>query len=271
MATLSANYNNNSARVLSNDQLFRIAPSIFATTPSADRSDKYKFISSIDVVEALRSEGFYPVAAAESKARKEEKFGFTKHAIRFRKHDGFVYKGEVLSEIMWRNAHDGTGAGELLKAARRLACDNGLIVDVGTIASQKTRHSGNVSDVIEGVYELVNEDETLFQSIDEMQALALPAPIQEVFARTAAELRWGNDAPIDTKQLLTIRRGADRSNDVFTTMNVIQENVIRGGLRGRNANGGRLTTRAVNSVSENIKLNKAIWKMAEEIKTLLAA
>jgi len=272
MAALNASYNNNSARNLSNEQLFRIAPSIFAVNPSADRSDKYAFISSLDVVEALRGEGFFPVAAAESKARKEEKHGYTKHAVRFRNHDGFAFKGQIISEIVWRNAHDGTGAGELIKGARRLACDNGLIVDAGTIASQKTRHSGDVSDVIEGVYELVKEDETLYQTIEEMQAVQMPEPIQRVFAKTAAGLRWDTDAaPIDTDRLLTIRRSADRSSDVFTTFNVIQENLLRGGLRGKNANGGRLSTRAVNSVSENIKINRALWAMAEEIKNLLAA
>jgi hypothetical protein len=274
MATLSARYNNNSGRALDNGTLHALAPSIFAEQAAHDRSEKYTFIPTIQVVEALRSEGFYPVAAAESKARKEEKHGYTKHVIRFRQHDGFTTVGETKPEIVLLNSHDGTSSYQLSAGLFRLVCSNGLIVaDGAALETIKCRHSGNVVDnVIEGTYKIIEEMPNVLQSVEEMKALIVPEKIQTAFARHAAGLRWDAETmPIDPDRLNRANRREDLASDLFTTMNRVQENIIRGGIRGRNANGGRLTTRAVNSVTENVRLNKAVWAMAEEIKTLLAA
>jgi hypothetical protein len=45
--------------------------------------------------------------------------------------------------------------------------------------------------------------------------------------------------------------------------------MIQGGLRGKNANGGRMTTRQVTGVSENVRLNRALWTLAEEMARLV--
>ena len=69
---------------LSNVELQRYPPSIFATQPWHEVSDKYRFIPTIDVVEGLRKEGFLPVHAVQSRSRIAGKGDFTKHQIRFR-------------------------------------------------------------------------------------------------------------------------------------------------------------------------------------------
>ncbi|MFS1808980.1 hypothetical protein ACL6UX_28660, partial [Bacillus anthracis] len=56
-------------------------------------------------------------------------------------------------------------------------------------------------------------------------------------------------------------------------LNVIQENVIKGGLRGvqRDDEGRRvrrIKTRSVNSIDQDIKLNKALWLLAEKMAAL---
>ncbi|MDK2362546.1 DUF945 domain-containing protein, partial [Citrobacter freundii] len=45
----------------------------------------------------------------------------------------------------------------------------------------------------------------------------------------------------------------------------IQENLIKGGLSGRNAKGGRSHTRAVRGIDGDVKLNRALWVMAEAL------
>ncbi len=49
--------------------------------------------------------------------------------------------------------------------------------------------------------------------------------------------------------------------------NVIQENMIRGGLNGQRRNGeGRVRrsqTRAINGIDQNVTLNRALWTLAE--------
>ena len=70
--------------------------------------------------------------------------------------------------------------------------------------------------------------------------------------------------------VLAPRRGADRSPDLWTTANVVQENVIKGGLRGVSATTGRgRKTRAVASVAEDVRLNRALWTLTERMAELV--
>ena len=54
---------------LSNVELKSLAPSIFATSPSFEVSEKYAFIPTIEVVEMFRNSSWYPVEAKESFVR----------------------------------------------------------------------------------------------------------------------------------------------------------------------------------------------------------
>jgi len=46
--------------------------------------------------------------------------------------------------------------------------------------------------------------------------------------------------------------------------------IIQGGLRGINRNGGRMSTRQVTGVSENVRLNRALWSLGVEMARLAA-
>lgn len=77
-------------------------------------------------------------------------------------------------------------------------------------------------------------------------------------------------APITEDQLLTARRFDDRPNDIWTTLSRVQENMIKGGLQGRSQSGRRTMTRAVTGIDENVKINRALWVLAEEMRKLKA-
>ena len=71
------------------------------------------------------------------------------------------------------------------------------------------------------------------------------------------------------------RRREDVDRSLWTTFNVIQENVVRGGLQGRKRNAeGRIRraqTRAINGIDQNVTLNRALWTLAEGMQRLKAA
>jgi hypothetical protein len=69
--------------------------------------------------------------------------------------------------------------------------------------------------------------------------------------------------------LLTTRRREDYNVDLWTTFNKVQENFIRGGMRGITKTGKNMSTRAISSVSENVTLNKALWVLTEEMAKLV--
>ena len=79
-----------------------------------------------------------------------------------------------------------------------------------------------------------------------------------------------DDAPISPAKVLEHRRREDAGNDLWRTLNVVQENMIRGGLKDysrRKENGKQFVrTRAIAGIDENVKLNKALWHLAETLK-----
>jgi len=73
---------------LSLEEMQQRLPSIFAPQPHASRSDRYVYIDTRDVIGALVAEDFRPVEARVSWPRDEERRGFAKHLVRFRKAGG---------------------------------------------------------------------------------------------------------------------------------------------------------------------------------------
>ncbi len=61
------------------------------------------------------------------------------------------------------------------------------------------------------------------------------------------------------------RRWEGKKDDLWTVYQRLQENLIKGGLSGRNAKGKRARTRSVNGIDGDIKLNKALWVMTEKM------
>ena len=130
-----------------------------------------------------------------------------------------------------------------------------------------------VGRVIEGAATVVREVPRIAAHVGDMRAVSLTLPEQEAFAHAALLVKYENPeaAPILPEQLLGARRNADQAQDLWTTYNRVQENLIQGGLRGRTAAGKRTRTRAVNSISEDTRINKALWQLTEEMRKIKAA
>lgn len=249
-------------------QLFHKAPSIFATQPYNKMSDKYKFIPTIDVVDALAEEGFFPAKVQENRVRIQDKAGFAKHAIRFRNSDILPQVGDIIPEIVLVNSHDGTSAFQLSAGFYRLVCSNGMTVGNSEI-SVRQRHSGHIDNVIEGVFSITEEFPALTETVREWQGIDLTPGQQIAFARAAMPLRWDADAnnnyPVNPSHLIQPMRSADVGNDLWRTFNRIQEHVIKGGVRATGSDGRRRRSKAVNSVNEDQRLNKSLWTLAAEL------
>ena len=261
--------------IMNNDQLYRAAPSIFAAAAHHSTSERYEFLPTIEVVDALRAEGFQPVQAFQSRTRIADRRGFTKHTIRFT-HESHGFKDVDGSrfDLLLQNSHVGSSAFTLAAGVYRMVCSNGMIVADSILDTHRVRHSGRratLDNVIEGTYRIVDNIDTVEEQVLDWQGRALDTPVQQIFAKAAAQLRWGEDAPIDPQRLLTARRWADTGTDQWSVFNRVQENLLRGGQHGVNANGRNTTTREVKSIDENNRLNKALWTLSTELESLLKA
>ena len=258
-----------SSNPLSDDQIRKVAPSIFAVEKHESRSDRYVYVPTIDVLQGLRSQGFQPFMVCQTRVRNEGRREFTKHMLRLRHVDQI--NAAQANEIVLLNSHDGGSSVQLLSGVFRFVCANGMVS--GQVQDDvRVRHTGNaVDDVIEGAFRVLDNFNTIDERREGMQALTLKPEEQKIFARAALSIKYDTDtapAPITEDQLLTVRRSEDRSSDLWTTFNTIQENLIRGGLDGRTAAGKRTRTRAVTGMDKDLKINRALWTMAEEMKRL---
>lgn len=266
------------------DQIARYAPSALATAPHSSRSDRYTYIPTMNIIEGMMREGFQPFKASQSISRIEGKSAFTKHMIRFRHQDvsQAIAVGDSVPEIVLINSHDGTSAYKLIGGIFRLVCSNGLVVAESTTGSIAVMHKGNIlENVIEGSYRIVEDSKKALGAIGIWGNLQLTAGEQTAYAEAAHTLRFADaegktTTPITASQLLKPRRAEDAAADLWHTMNRVQENVIRGGLHGvqRDPGGRRLravTTREVKGIDQDVKLNRALWQLAERMAELKRA
>ena len=275
-------FNSTSTQVMSSDQLRRAAPSIFADRPWDKMSERYSFIPTNHVIEKMEREGFFPVKATQSRTRIAGKGDFTKHMIRFRHQnflsDSFRKVGDEIPEIVLVNSHDGASGYQIHAGLFRLVCSNGMVAAGATFDSINIRHSGNiVDDVIEGSFRVIDGIPALIESVDGMKEVKLDRQEQIAFARAATELRYPSDeagnntAPFSPERLLAPKRhyySADATPTLWNTFNNVQENFIKGGIRGIGTTGRRTTTRAIKSVNADLSTNRALWILAESMKEL---
>ena len=260
-----------SARPLEDEEIARVVPSIFATEAHDSRSERYTYIPTIDVLRGLRKEGFQPFMVAQTKVRNEDKREHTKHMIRLRHADQI--NGREANEIILLNSHDGSSSYQMLAGMFRFVCQNGMVCG-DTLADFRVPHKGDVvGQVIEGAFTVLDSFDKATEQREGMEALRLTQGEQGAFARAALTLRYDEEtasAPIAADQLLAPRRFEDRASDLWTTFNRVQENMTKGGLHGRNRTGRRATTRPINGIDQNVKVNRALWVLAEEMRKLRA-
>lgn len=263
------------------DAIRQYAPSVFATTKHAQRSDRYTHIPTSDIVEHLMQSGYGVFAVQQGGSRDEEKRGFTKHLIRFRNLNEQVQVGGTHNEIVLLNSHDGTSAYRLMAGVFRLICSNGMIVCQSCVEDIRIKHSGDIlGEVSEGVQRIRIQLPTVSGAIADMQSVELTPNEQSIFARAALTAKYGEEVPaIQPEAILSPRRQEDRKPDLWTVLNKTQENIVLGGQRYTAETAtptgqirrSRRTTRPVNGVDGNTNVNRALWQLAEEMKKLKTA
>ncbi|HGX3269373.1 TPA: DUF932 domain-containing protein [Citrobacter koseri] len=254
-------------RPLTHDELMHYVPSVFGENKHESRSERYTYIPTITLLNNLQREGFQPFFACQTRVRDQSKREHTKHMLRLRREGQIT--GKQVPEIILLNSHDGSSSYQMLPGLFRFVCQNGLVCGE-SFGEVRVPHKGNVVEkVIEGAYEVLGIFDRVEEKRDAMQLLMLPPPAQQAMAKAALTYRFGEEhQPVTESQILSPRRWQDESNDLWTTYQRIQENLIKGGLSGRTTKGKRAHTRAVKGIDGDVKLNRALWVMAENMLQL---
>ncbi|ECH4667729.1 DUF945 domain-containing protein [Salmonella enterica] len=276
MTRLSSRFGNANTirrdRALTNDELFRCVPSVFSEAKHDSRSEKYTYVPTITLLDNLRKEGFQPFFACQTRTRDLDKRGFTKHMLRLRR-DGQI-TGEEVPEIILLNSHDGSSSYQMIPGMFRFVCTNGMVCGQ-TFGEIRVPHKGDiVNQVIEGAYEVLGIFDRVQDSSTEMKAITMKPEAQRIFAETALNWKYdekgeGKHIPLQPEDVLHVRRQADKPNDLWTTYQRVQENMIKGGLWAKSEKGRYTKTRGVNGIDGDIRLNRVLWEMAEKMKDIL--
>lgn len=259
---------------LTHDLMRQYAPSIFAESAHASRSERYGYIPTVAVVDALQQEGFYPFMVGQTRTREEGQREYTKHMVRFR-HANEIARADQheANEIILINSHNGSSSYQMLAGMLRFVCMNGLVCG-DVIEDVRIPHKGDVIDAVKEGASLVLDGTNLVREVrDDMKSIGLNRDEQIILADAALALRFpdaseARPAPITAQQLLDPRRASDNTASLWSTFNVLQENAVKGGLTGRNAGNRRVTTRAVTGIEQDRRLNQQLWIMAERMRAL---
>ncbi len=261
---------------IDNSQLRTLAPSVFAGQAHAKVSDRYSFIPTATVVDGLSAEGWAPVWASEQRIRLSDRQGFQKHMIRFARVDDLNRTQQERPELVLVNSHDRSSAYQLHAGIFRFVCSNGMILADSVFAKISIMHVNfEPAKVIEASFGIVHEMPRIADLLEGYKARTLTNLERTAFGEAALMLKYDEleKAPIGAEKLLAHRRREDAAPTLWNTLNTVQENMMDGGQkdygRRRPENPRRFfgRTRAVKGLDENVKLNKALWHLADRLRT----
>ena len=244
------------------DDIRSLAPAAFAGDKAVGLSDRYTFISTERVIDALAEQGWFPVTAQQSKNRRIKDPGHFTHAVTFRQPHVELAINGVCPEVVLLNDHRGRRPAELLAGFLRLICLNGLMVNTGIGETELVRvHKGDAElDVIATLLVAQQTLKTAEDEIRDWQSIQVSLQDQIGFARQALALRT-EKAPVNIEALLERRRTEDASNDLWTVFNVVQEHLTQGG--GNRSLFGRRGVRRITGLNSGQKFNQGLWALAQ--------
>jgi len=250
---------------ITTEEMFISCPSIFATKKHESRSDNYTYVSTFNILDNLKEQGFFPVACNQSNTSDETKKCFTKHLVKLRHRDELNNQKEDTHEIVLVNSHDGKSAYQMSSGVYRKVCSNGLIAFTNQ-QSYSVRHQGNIhQNVYDVSYKIIEDKKEIMSNIQEMKSIALTNNERIELAEFAISTKYNSEKDgelIEPKNLLVPKRSYDKGIDLYTTFNIVQENLIRGGIKTTK----RTTTRPIKNIDQDLKINKLLYQFVNDMR-----
>jgi hypothetical protein len=232
-------------------------------------SEKYKVITTQNVVDVFNAKGFEVTSMQQSKVRDKSKDGYQKHLIRLTHADFANVLKDARPEIVVVNSYDGSTSLSMFLGAYRFICANGLMVGTG-FGGQSVRHIGDIQErTSDGINKLVASIPKMVHNIEMLQnKTPSSAAINEFLVKATDLVLPETGSLLDNVNINSyVRRIEDTPLDAYTIFNVVQERAIKQGMFFRHAKGGVSRTRPVKSITRTIDINRSLWDLANEILT----
>jgi len=259
-----------STNPLTIEQLKQQAPALFTEQPHHEVSEQYHFIPTINVIEEIKANNWYPVSVSQAGVRDEEKEGKQQHLVKFRHFDDLLHPSDNAVELLLFNSHDRSKSFSISAGIYRFVCSNGLVIADSVFETYKIKHLGDRdNDVETAVANITAIKPKLMEKIETLESIELTQLEKESFAKSSIPLRFDKHLKIDHNDLLVPHRNEDTKDDLYTVLNVIQENLLKGNISGVNKNTSRkFTSKEITSISKDVDVNQGLWDIAERILTI---
>jgi hypothetical protein len=245
------------------ETLEKHVPAAFADEPADHVSDRYSFISSQEIISKLADRSFVPVKGSQSRRVRDQRHAT--HMITFESPEFKFNVGDVAPQVVLFNNHSAARRATLRAGLWRKVCDNGLVVSIGQYQAEYSviHKDGNSFDFDQEFERVIEELESITDKLKSWKGINLNFVQQQDFASKAVLIRNQNDPywskHFDAHEFLARRRDADRANDLWTVFNVVQENIIKGGVQGPHR-----ITKPIRQVAEVQRINEALWQLVED-------
>lgn len=238
-------------------------------------TDKYQFVPTTQVLSILEAENWK--IRQVNQTRSENFDGYQKHMVRLCKDSAENLRvGDTFVEIVLTNSHMGNSSFQFDLGLFRLACSNGMVTCNSMFDTQRVTHKGFAKEkILDAVYKLVDTAPQVIDSVKEFQNTKLSAEMQTAFAKSALELK-GMTEKIDIERtaknlLMPVRYYDAQDSSLWNTLNIVQEKLLKGGrYLAESGRYGRKTGREVKNIDANLRLNKGLFTLAEEMRKILA-
>jgi len=256
-------------KIKTQEELIQQAPAVFSNVWEQEKlSQRYKFFPTYKILDFFENFNWKPVNAYQSKSRVKNPFT-SKHILRLRHENATAVMPEVgslIPEIVVKNSHDGTTGLQIHLGLFRLVCSNGLVVANSMIADFKFRHMGiEMDDIYRVTVQMQNKFDEIWNKIYEYKTIYLTDKQKLDFATQVVEYNWKNrNMNVEPEKLIIPRRDIDNADDLFTTYNVIQENLTKGGILYINPRYNTFRyTRRIKDGHRDFNVNCFLWQLME--------
>lgn len=284
--------------MMSIETLRQVAPAAFATKPLDTVSERqYTFMPTHQLIEDLAKLNWQIHSGRQQNTKHEDRVNAVKHVLHFRNPDFTPAKvGDTVPEIMIVNSHDRTSSFRFYIGLFRLVCSNGMVVANASLNEISIPH---IRYSFEYVEEQVNIITTkvpdVLSRIEQFRKISLDEAAKMALAERALTARFPEylldngqvnipmiHQDIDVDELLAPQRVEDADSSLWSTFNLVQEKVMKGGWqreteKSRQLKELKLTkgfeaksdrrVRKLSNIGKSIQVNQNLWEIAEEFAT----
>jgi len=273
---MNGNIHRNNDGIECTPEIKELFPAVFSHRKSTQVSEDYQFHDSAKIIEQMLDSNMKLVELSQERLRSSTvRQPHTQlHAMRFqskafKKGSDFGINDSV-PEIIIMNNHDGRFRFRALAGVFRFVCANGMIVGDQVLGNVAKRHFGkeNTFEKTRAILaDMPKVVDSISKRIVDWASVTLDKELQEKFARSMISSRGCPDW-VKEEQVLRAQRPSEnpRDNgvrDLWTTFNVLQENLTNTKLQREGGEGRARGLSPIHGTFSNYRVNRDIWNVAE--------